>query len=229
MGGVLGMRLVLSIALGLLLLGCSRGTEEAPLQEQVFRNLGNVIRERTTPETTLPPVTRAQLDALDGGALEATIEASGLSAYLSVSGGRDDGATGQVITWRTGDNASLTTRNGVLIATRGLGGDVLSSDVRTSRGQPGPSSGGSHVQLIRGGDEDALRMSLICELSDMGPQTIEIVDRRYATRHLQQRCTGGGGAIVNEYWVDRSANVVWQSRQWAGPEIGYLRLRRLSL
>ncbi|UWQ93505.1 YjbF family lipoprotein (plasmid) [Rhodobacteraceae bacterium M382] len=223
------MRFVLSVAVLLTVLGCSRGTEEAPLQEQVVRNIGNVIRARTQPDPGLPPVTRAQLDALDGGALEATVENRGLSAYLSVNATRDDGAGGHVTVWRTGDDATLTTRNGILVATRGLGADILSSDVRVSGDQPGPVGGGSHVQLIRGGDEQALRLSLICEISDKGSQTLEIVGRRHVTRHVQQSCTGAGGAITNDYWVDPRANVVWQSRQWAGPEIGYIRLRRLSL
>jgi hypothetical protein len=223
------MRLIAALGIALLVLGCSRGTEEAPLQEQVFKNLGNVIRDRTTPDAGLPPVTRAELDALDGGAMEATIESRNQAAYLYVNAERADGGAGQVTVWRTGDNVTLALRNGVLVATRGLGNDVLSSDVRTSPGQPGPASGGSHTQLIRGGDEEALRMSLVCEISDKGPQTIEIVERRHATRHVQQHCTGGGGAIVNDYWIDPGSNVVWQSRQWAGPGIGYLRLRRLSL
>ncbi len=45
---------------------------------------------------------------------------------------------------------------------------------------------------------------------------------------VQQRCSGGGGEVVNDYWVDSRGGLVWKSRQWAGPQIGYIRFRRLT-
>lgn len=223
------MRVLASLALAVLLAACSSGTEEAPLQVQVFSNTRDLIRQRISPaETGLPPVTRAQLDALDGPALEVTLETRGAAAYLYVNAERDEGAAGQVTVWRTGDNSTLALRNGVLVATRGLGGDILSSEIRVSGGQPGPSGGGAHVMLIRGGDEEALRLVLVCDLEDLGAETVEIVERRYPTRHLRQSCSGSGGEVVNDYWVEERAGVVRQSRQWAGPHLGYLRLRQLA-
>jgi len=73
-----------------------------------------------------------------------------------------------------------------------------------------------------------VRLSLSCDLQDLGMETIVIVERSHHTRHLQERCEGGGGGVVNDYWVDPNRPVVWQSRQWAGPNVGYLRLRRLK-
>ena len=81
--------------------------------------------------------------------------------------------------------------------------------------------------MIRNLDYRETALALSCELVDLGPETIEIVERRHATRHLQQRCAGGGGRVVNEYWTDPRAGILWQSRQWAGPHLGYIRLRRL--
>ncbi|WP_245706623.1 YjbF family lipoprotein [Ruegeria marina] len=222
------MKRLASFGLLLLLAACSSGTEEAPLQVQVLNNTAGLIRQRLgPPDAGLPPVTRAQLDALEGAALEVTVEARDAAAYLYVNAERDDGAAGQVTVWRTGDNSTIALRNGVLVATRGLGGDVLSSEVRVGGG-PGPSGGGAHVMLIRGGDEEAQRMALVCELADLGTETIEIVERRYPTRHLQQTCSGSGGEAINDYWVDERAGLVRQSRQWAGPYLGYLRLRQLA-
>ena len=37
-----------------------------------------------------------------------------------------------------------------------------------------------------------------------------------------------GGVVVNDYWVDPGGGLVWQSRQWGGPAMGYLRTRRLT-
>lgn len=222
-------RLVLSGAVALLLAACSSGTEEAPLQAQVFANTRDLIRQRVAPsDTGLPPVTRAQLDALSAPALEVTAEKRAVAAYLQVNGERDEGAAGQITVWRTGDNATLTLRNGVLVGTRGLGGDILSAQVQVAGARPGPARGGAHVLLLRGGDAAARRMPLVCDLADLGPETIEIVQRRYPTRHLQQHCSGPGGTVSNDYWIEERAGVVRQSRQWAGPELGYLRIRQLA-
>ena len=60
-------------------------------------------------------------------------------------------------------------------------------------------------------------------------QKLEIYEKYYNTRHLQERCEGPGQTVViNDYWVDSRSQKVWKSRQWAGPETGYLRIRDLS-
>ena len=56
----------------------------------------------------------------------------------------------------------------------------------------------------------------------------EVVERVYPTRRLQERCSDGkGGEVVNDYWVDLSGGRIRQSRQWAGPVIGYIRTRQV--
>ena len=56
----------------------------------------------------------------------------------------------------------------------------------------------------------------------------EIVELKFNTRHLQEQCSNALGQVTNDYWVDSQDGTVRQSRQWAGPYIGYLRLRRLK-
>ncbi len=214
----------------LLLSACSSGTEEAPLQLQVFNSTRDLIRARISSgqEVERPPLRRSDLDPLEGSYLEASIERRDILAYLFVNVDLDDDYPGRLRVWRTDDNVTLTMRNGVLVSTRGLGDDLLSSRVQVSGTRPGPSSGGEHVQYIRTAEYDSLQMSFACELVDLGPETIVIVERKHATRHLQQRCTGPSGEFVNDYWADSGAGLIWQSRQWAGPGIGYMRFRRLT-
>ncbi|PJE30006.1 hypothetical protein CVM52_26195, partial [Pseudooceanicola lipolyticus] len=103
------------------------------------------------------------------------------------------------------------------------------SAVATAPDRLGPAGGGERVMFIRTGDLEERRLGLACALQDLGPATITIVEQAQATRHLQERCTTpDGGEIVNDYWTDARQGLVWQSRQWAGPHIGYLRIRRLT-
>jgi hypothetical protein len=229
----LGMKpmLILVAALILVLPGCTGGSDSQngePLFQQLFNAGRQALATRRGRRDARPPLTRAALDTVGRPALEATLERSGIFAYLFIDAVRDDAGPGRVTIWRTEDNVTLALRSGVLIATRGLGGDLLSSDVAIARGRPGPAGSGARTAHVRTGNVKAVSVTLACDLADLGPDPVEIVEIIYPTRHLQERCTGAdGGQVVNDYWVDSRAGIIWQSRQWAGPGIGYVALRRL--
>ena len=222
-------RLVLALGLGLGVAGCSGGTDTPTLELQVIEAGRQMIAARTAPKVERVPLTREYLDTLEDPYIEVTLERYDIFAYLKQQAVRRDDTPGQVVVWRTEDNITLAMRNGVLIATRGLGGDIVSSTVQVSGDRPGPASGGEKVHFVRALDNKELRVPLVCDLVDMGAETIEIIETRYATRRLQERCEGGGGTVVNDYWIDSRSGRVWQSRQWAGPGIGYLRIRQLTI
>ena len=106
---------------------------------------------------------------------------------------------------------------------------MISAQVNVTEGRSGPSSGGERALFIRTGDVEERRLALACDLVDLGPKRLEVVERFHNVRHLQERCEAAiGGMVVNDYWVDSRRNIMWQSRQWAGPHIGYIRTRRLT-
>jgi len=228
-------RLAALLGLGLLLLaGCSNRDGNSPLELQVVSAARAAISNRNAVKT--PVMKRAFLDTVNGALLEVTLERRDQRAYLYVSAQRQDSAPGQIVVWRTGDNVTLAMRNGVLFSTRGLGGDILSGRVQVADGVPGPSAGGEKSFDIRAHDNKALHLSLACDVVDLGAQTIEIIDRLHPTRLIRETCEGGQagdgtgrpGQVVNEYWIDTRAGLVWQSRQWAGPEVGYLFIRQVN-
>jgi len=213
---------------GLILAGCSAGNDMPSVELQVLDAARGAIASKTAPQTQRPKLTRAILDTLDVASIEVTLERNDQLAYLFEDAKRRDGRAGKITVWRTEDQVTLAMRNGVLIATRGLDGGIISSAVQVSGDAPGPSRGGERVQYIRALDNKEIRLSMACEVVNLGPEQIVIVERRHATRHVQERCAGGGGTVVNDYWIDSRAGVVWQSRQWAGPNLGYLRIRQLT-
>ncbi len=230
-----GLRILVPV-LALLLAGCSGGDEVPTLELQLIRTGQAAIAARTAPKVDRPPLTRAVLNTVEGAFIEVTLERQDQLAYLHVNARRRDGDPGQIVVWRSDDNITLAMRNGVLIATRGLGNDILSVNAQVSGDTPGPTRGGEKTFHIRAWENKDRKLSLVCDLADLGPETIEIVETRYATHHLRETCEGGvaagdadrPGRVINDYWVDARAGLVWQSRQWAGPGIGYLRVRRLT-
>lgn len=212
----------------LLLAACSGGDERPSLNLELIGVVQRNLATRLGPQPEAPVVTRAVLDDLEGSFMEVVVERRNQLAYLYVSAARQDVTRGTYIVWRSEDDASMTLRNDVLVATSGIGGDVLSSEVRVVPSQVGPGTSGERRMYISAGDNQSVPITFACEVVDLGPETIEVVERRHRTRHLQESCVGGGGEIVNDYWVDPAAGLAWQSRQWAGPEIGYMRFRRLT-
>lgn len=233
------VRCLCALGMTLALAACSGGDAVPSLQLEVINAGRAAIAAKTAPKTTRPPLTRAVLNTLDGAFVEATLERRDQLAYLYVSAQRRDAHPGLITVWRAEDNGTLVMRNGVLVATQGLGGDILSSSVQVAGTAPGPSASGEKILTIRALDNKSVRLALACELSDLGPAPIEIIGQRHATRHLRETCEGGvaadqsgragqSGKVVYDYWVDPHNGVVWQSRQWAGPTIGYVRLRQLT-
>ena len=218
-----------AVALMLGLAGCNGGTGSQPLFPQLAAAAVSTIKMGRTQRAERPPLTRAALDTLDGSFMEVTLERQDILAYLFVSAVRQDDLPGQVVQWRTEDNITLTTRNGVLISTRGFGGDMMSSAVQVADGVTGPASGGEKVHMIRTGDLEEVALVLACDLENLGPAPVEIVEVVHPTTHMRETCvTADGGRITNDYWVDPRAGLVWQSQQWAGPHVGYVRTRRLT-
>lgn len=156
--------------------------------------------------------------------MEVIIEHTETEAYVFLDDTLRDSSPGLIRVWRSQDGAQISTRNGIIINTRGLGGDVMSAEVPVSSDGAGPSHSGAQTLQVRAGANTVWPAALTCDLVDLGPRTIEIVELQYATRHLRQTCEAHAnetqGVVINDYWVDSGRGIVWQSRQWARPATG---------
>lgn len=222
-----GLSLAFAALCAAALSACSGGDARPTLNLEIIETLRSSADARLNPPAPRPPVTRAVLDTLDGAFMEAVIEKDDQLAYLFVtaSGRTPDGAV--QIVWRSEDAVNLVLRNDVLLAARGIRGDLISSDVQISPSRIGPQPGERRM-FLAALDNQSVQLVFACEVTDLGPATISIVERSHRTRHYQERCEGPAGSITNDYWIDSGAGIAWQSRQWAGPEVGYIRFRRLT-
>jgi hypothetical protein len=211
------------------LTACSGGNTPVPTEIEIIQAGQQVVAKRTGRKAPQPVITRARLDALEFPAMEVVVEVTDSLSYVYGNLPLSTAVGGSVRLWRSEDGAQLVTRNGVLINTRGLGGDLIAAQP-SLRGTAGPASG-LHTLRVHDGNKGQATVSLRCDVVDMGAKTIEIIERNHSTRHVQQRCEGPGapfeGVVVNDYWIDSARPIIWQSRQWAGPTVGYLSLRRL--
>ncbi len=215
------------------LAGCTNQPDATGAVVRSAQVIAGSIRGTDKPAEA-PPLTRAALDAIEGEFIEVEIEKTGSKAFLYISGERRGAAAGdeggRLLVWRTENEVSLTTRNGVLIATRGLGGDMVSSDsLAIDASLSGRRAGhGARLQVYSALDNKPVEMNFVCDITAHGPETIVIVERRHSTERFRETCEVAGGVVVNDYWIDSRSPTIWRSRQWAGPYIGYIQIRQVT-
>ncbi|MET4130137.1 YjbF family lipoprotein [Roseovarius sp. MBR-6] len=130
--------------------------------------------------------------------------------------------TGDVTVWQTLDGITLAMRQGVLVATRGLGDDLMSAEVdgvlallRGAAGE-GPVP---HIRSRLDGEDRTEFRSYQCKrdagVPDAGLRRVEVL------------CISPQDRFTNTYWLN-SAGAVIRSRQWISPALGHLESTRIS-
>ena len=198
------------LALLLLLAACAPGGTLAP-------------KSASGPGRTVPaPSPRFEALAQAGApAMLVSIEAQNRTAGL-LRGARN-GATS---TWYAADNTALSFRHGLLVATRGLGHDLMSADVAEAAAllRSGRAGMATRIHRYLGGEDQIITRAFVCAISTRGPRDLTIGKRRFATRLVQERCKGPDTGFQNLYWIAHDGRVI-QSRQWVGPGLGAVALR----
>jgi len=148
--------------------------------------------------------------------LRVTLPATGAQAALAPVA-RNDGVT----VWQTLDGITLSFREGVLIATRGLGDDLMSADVDGTlailRGTNGAAQY-PHIRSYLDGEDRTVFRSFQCRRdarTEAGP-----------ARRITERCVSPHGGMTNTYWLDQTGEIT-RSRQWVSPAVNYVETERL--
>lgn len=124
-------------------------------------------------------------------------------------------------TFVTPSRQTLTLRQGVVTASRGLSNDLMSSDIEDtlrliSARQPGQTR---RVMRYLSGDEQIVALTFDCEMSVGGTQKVAAGEVSAQARAMNEKCAGDGLSFTNTYLVDASGQVL-TSRQWISPTIG---------
>jgi hypothetical protein len=131
-----------------------------------------------------------------------------------------------VVTWRTIDNITLALDHDVLVATRGLGFDLMSADVAGTRAALAGATGEySLFHSYLDGENQTQFRSFLCTMAAPVPEAIVIFERSHQTLRHDETCYALGLTIENQYWT--GDGLVWKSRQWISEGLGYVITERL--
>lgn len=126
--------------------------------------------------------------------------------------------------WYSADGKSVAFRDGLIVGTRGLDGDLESAaepDIRHARGEV------VRDHWYRGANEAIVRHRFFCEITDKGPADAQVLDQIYRTRLIEETCQGGGVSFTNAYWIGASGEIRL-SRQWISPQNGYFEVQKVQ-
>jgi len=126
-------------------------------------------------------------------------------------------------TWLAQNGFSASYADGILVATRGLGEDMLAASVPGIRAAI--RAGGGTGQRVRdriGDLNQIVQESFECTIVAGDSETVNLGLRQVETRKYAEICRGTRLQFENSYWVDAAGEIV-TSLQFVTQEAGYLR------
>jgi hypothetical protein len=167
-------------------------------------------------------ITRAQLDTVQQPLMLAELPTLGTAASL-----QQGAVNAEVVTWITPDRVSLGFRGGVLVASRGLGQDLISADVAGTLAAIEHGARGYYPKFhsYLDGEHQTRFRAFQCQVTARRPERITSFERIYATTRVEETCHSPGLKVVNRFWI--GDGITWKARQWVSPNAGYLLTERL--
>lgn len=163
-----------------------------------------------------PPMTRARLAEVLTPVMLMTIERTGVEAlFAEIETSRG------VETWSSVDDITISLRNGVIVATRGFGADLMAASVPAVTLASGGGQGHMRRHSTLSGTDQPVLTEFACQFSRDGVKAVDIVQISYQLTHIVETCTAGDLSFQNDFWIG-SDQKIRKSRQWISPEAGFI-------
>ncbi|MEO0356704.1 MAG: YjbF family lipoprotein [Pseudomonadota bacterium] len=178
--------------------------------------LGSRVSSSATPETKPVSIDRAQFANVNAPIWVVTLEETGDLATIVQSA-----QNGPITTFQGADSVSVSFANGVVVATRGFGDDLMQSDMRgVVRGlQQGGGRYDKDMSYLDGQNQlETLRFQ--CTLVSQANEKIEILGKSHQTRRFVETCEHTDRQVTNRYWLENGKVV--RSYQWISRNISPL-------
>ena len=232
MGTVLEMRTQLLSVLCAITLGACGNAPDIQTARAGTQSLIALFRGKTTesPIGANPndPAIKAGILALRAGmqkdgqpVILASNKSLKFGTFLAPFGGSNG-----VITWSSTGYQMISLKDGVMVATRGFGPDLMSSVLPTI-GTIAAAQGTTQrrYSYLDGGDQPQSQ-DYTCILAPGGSESIEVVGLTFVTRKVTEACSGDAGTFTNEYWFDGGTKLR-QSKQFLALGLDNMSIQRV--
>jgi Group 4 capsule polysaccharide lipoprotein gfcB, YjbF len=208
------------IAMGALA-GC--GSDKEPtlggkLAGEAIKLVASSRRAATAPKAA---ITRAELAQFKTPMIMAEVPALGFYTFVVPYG-----QNGGIETWASTDDKTVSFRDGMVVGTRGFGGDLMQAQTPTIAQIASGSGTHPRIYYFSDGADRTLRYEMSCTLQNLGSTKITVVERQHTVRHVKETCTGKLPEFANDYWFE-NGNFLRKSSQLLNPSWGPLVLSRV--
>ena len=217
--------MVLAVALG----GCGSDTTRLETGRQavgeVKRMVGGVFGKRkaggAAPDAQ--QLARDGMAANAGPLLLATLEKTKSTSIFALRG-----ESGAMRTWMSPAEQALITRAGMLVGTRGFGFDIMSADAGALSALVHGRRAGQADLVLRylDGLGKERPLPLRCTTGTGAATRYDFAGMAFSGTPVAAHCTGYGQSFDASYIVAASGEIV-SSRQWIGPQLGYVTIQSL--
>lgn len=196
------------------------------LTQMVLGSAAEVITAQGADAPEKIELTSKQFAEINVPVIQINPELLGGTDFLQLAASRRDSHLGVVNVWQSSDDAQVFLRNGVVVGSRGVGGDIISADANMTIRALGARAGSSGLRtyIVSDGDVTTTEYTFRCKIENIQSENLILFGQSFSTDYMREDCVGGprGDDVVrNEYWVQRADGFVRKSRQWMGPRIGY--------
>lgn len=224
-------RALLAAALCVGLSACSSEKETQPglgkialAMAQARLKKGDV--EQASTNKAAPQVTREQMAALGRPVVFVSVPRFG-TGVAAVELAKN----GPFRTYMGADQATVTLRDGIITATRGLLVDLIAQEISIN---PQDLFKGSDpktftkTQRHLTGESTLVTHEYACAIAPLpDPETLEVFGVTHSVRKFAELCRRDGRAFQNDYWVGQSDGTVWKSNQSVSKEVGHVTFQRV--
>ena len=198
------------------LAACGNGDQD---QANLIKSLPKAIFSKKTPPA---PVSGQQLaQALAGTSASITLFVNEKSEIQFLM--QDLQRNGPYRSYGSSSRQVIVMRDGMITSTRGLGGDLMSSEESALLAMVQRKAPGTANYLQRYLTPEDLTVTFEYGCDAIPGETIPVVAGEVNTsaRVVTAVCTGAAGEFTNTYAVDSYGQIL-SSRQWLGETLGYM-------
>ena len=180
-----------------------------------FGVAGQVFKQIFTKKQPPAPITQAQI----ANARAATNKSNVLVSIEKLQAQAlfvEIERNGAVITYGTAARQSISLENGVIRGTRGLGGDLMSTDHSLLRYSinTGKSNGGTRVLRYLDAASQTVVQNVSCSYT--------------AGSTIVETCVGEDGQVLFTNTFEKAGSTIVNSKQWVSETLGYVEIARVQ-
>ena len=219
--------LLANILLFLTIAACTNSPELETGEIKTIKLFQQTLKQLDTPKLFVDArklLSREQIDAASVPILFVELS-TGQNGTLTPYPGKGIGQT-----WLGADGATITMNGGVLMASRGLGDDLMGSSSlmppwsKIKNKKQFYSREISHIT----GNNKILKRSFNCDIQKNGKkEVLEIWDLNFKVSVFEEYCRNSGLKFKNTYYVD-TKGIMRRSLQYHSNTIGYILTERLD-